>query len=435
VAREHVIIVGAGAAGLLAANVLSDAGVPVRLIEARDRIGGRIWTLRGVRSPIPLDLGAEFIHGRPPATWALIEQTGAVAYAVPADRTRIRAGKLVEFDLSEMKSAMERLRDLGAEDLSFEQFLRTRCRGKRLAAARRLARQFVEGFDGADSRDVSARSIARESEGMGDVESEPQFRLLGGYGTLVDHLHDRAQRLGVRFDLGRIVSRIAWQPARVRIFTRSRARGGHEIRGTRAILTLPLGVLKRTEGSRSVKFDPDIAQIREAADRLGPGSVIKVLLVFREPFWAGMREGERIGFIHAPGNAFPVWWTTSPLRTAVLTLWAGGRAAQALAGLSHRAIIDRSIRSLAIGFRKSSRSIRRLLLAAYTHDWISDPFSLGAYSHVRVGGTGAHEALGRPLQGTLFFAGEATDDSGQASTVAGALASGDRAARAVLRSL
>jgi monoamine oxidase len=76
-----------------------------------------------------------------------------------------------------------------------------------------------------------------------------------------------------------------------------------------------------------------------------------------------------------------------------------------------------------------------MLRAAYTHDWMSDPFSRGAYSYVRVGGTGAHEALGRSLERTLFFAGEAADDSGQASTVAGALARGERAARAVLRSL
>ncbi len=432
---RSVIVIGAGMAGLRAATVLGEAGVPVLGLEARDRVGGRVWTVHDRRVQPPIELGAEFIHGRPDAAWRLVREASALAYDVPDARARIHAGHLRTLDLNEMKPAMDRLEYLGRKDMSFEEFLRTKCRGTSLAAARHAALQFVEGFDAADTRDISARSIAEESEGVGDVENEPQFRLLPGYGALVRCLRDHAESRGARFHLGTVVTRVKWRRSRVSVFARDRDRRPRTFQAGRAVVTLPVGLLRASRGRGTVAFDPEVPGVRRAAAQLGPGAVVKVVLAFREPFWEELSDSGEVGFMHAFGGAFPTWWTSFPLRTGLLTAWAGGRAASALANLGERALVSRAVASLAQALRKRPASLHRLLIRGWAHNWIADPLTRGAYSYVRVGGIGAREVLARPVQSTLFFAGEAADTEGQASTVAGALASGERAAKAVLRTL
>ena len=118
----------------------------------------------------------------------------------------------------------------------------------------------------------------------------------------------------------------------------------------------------------------------------------------------------------------------------VLTAWAGGHAADRLLAESPDSRIDRALQSLTETFVMKRATIDDLLDAARTHDWQADPFSRGAYSYAAVGGTRAHQELARQVESTLFFAGEATNDQ-ETGTVAGALASGRRAAREALRSL
>ena len=120
------------------------------------------------------------------------------------------------------------------------------------------------------------------------------------------------------------------------------------------------------------------------------------------------------------------------MRAPILTAWAGGHAADRL--LAEGAPAERALDSLATAFGLKRREIDRLVDSAHMHDWQADPFSRGAYSYAAVGGKNAHTALGRPISSTLFFAGEATSGD-QTGTVAGAIASGKRAAREVLRSL
>jgi monoamine oxidase len=124
-------------------------------------------------------------------------------------------------------------------------------------------------------------------------------------------------------------------------------------------------------------------------------------------------------------------WTTLPSRMPWLTAWVGGPKAAALCVRGEAAIIGRALDSLESLFG-TAVDARSLLEAAHVHDWQADPFARGAYSYVTVGGSGAHDVLAEPLEDTLFFAGEAADTSGQSATVAGALASGKRAATEVL---
>jgi monoamine oxidase len=116
------------------------------------------------------------------------------------------------------------------------------------------------------------------------------------------------------------------------------------------------------------------------------------------------------------------------MRAPLLTAWAGGPKAARLTGSSTRRLLDAALASLESVFGKG---VRAELAAAYVQDWMQDPYSRGGYSYLLVGGKGAREELAAPIDETIFFAGEATD-SEESGTVAGALRSGQRAAREIL---
>ena len=138
-----------------------------------------------------------------------------------------------------------------------------------------------------------------------------------------------------------------------------------------------------------------------------------------------------LNFVHCTDKYVPTWWTTAPVRAPLLTGWAGGHAADALLAEGHDAIADRALDSLSKASFMKRRELDALLDSTHMHDWQSDPFSLGAYSYAGVGGSGAHDLLAKPIEGTLFFAGEATSTD-QTGTVAGAIESGRRAARQLI---
>lgn len=428
---SDVLVIGAGAAGLSAAASLAEAGVKVVILEARPRIGGRILTLRDDRLALPIELGAEFVHGLPGATWKRLEQAGLTPIDIPEERFTLRRGRVDNTDaLESLKPVMRRLSSLRA-DTSFADFLRSHAKGDRFRESRPAATEFVEGFDAADIHDISAKSLAKEQEGLGNVEDEPQFRLVEGYGALLEHLLARAERRGARLLLGTRVHTIQWSRGVARVFAR---RGEREaaLVAPRVIITLPLGVLQRRPSEGGLLLDPDLPRMRAAIQRLGPGEIVKLILVFREPFWEKLRGNTRVGFVHTPGRAIPVWWTSFPIRQPVLTGWAGGRAAKALSGLSPSQRVSLALRELETACAHRRGSLRDRLVSSAAHDWARDPFSRGAYSYERVNAGDARETLARPNDDTLYFAGEAADTSGQASTVAGAFASADRAVAAIL---
>jgi monoamine oxidase len=443
--RGKVLVLGAGAAGLAAAGVLSAAGRNVLILEARPRIGGRIQTLRDPTHGVPIELGAEFIHGRPAATFDVVREAGLLAYDLPFDHFQRRGRKLVHLNdfFGGVVKVMGGLPRFRGKDVSVAEYVRRHRGGPELARARHQALGFVEGFDAADPERMSAKALAKEMEGVGNLEGETQFRLVDGYGALVDWLARRLDRKLVRIALGAAVTEIRWSRGRVEAAC---GRGGRAEtwRGAAAVITLPLGVLQvPPEAPGSVRFVPDLAAKRHAAEKLASGPIVKAVLSFREAFWedaavaraAGAGVGLRDAtFLHVPEAPFPVWWTQRPVRVPLLTGWTGGPRAAALGGLSEKALVRAALDSLAALFRQPRRRLEARLAHAWARDWASDPFARGAYSYVTVGGMHAGRVLAEPVDGTLFFAGEATDWHGQASTVAGALASGARAAREVLES-
>jgi monoamine oxidase len=162
-------------------------------------------------------------------------------------------------------------------------------------------------------------------------------------------------------------------------------------------------------------------------ERVEVGHVVKIVFRFRERFW------DDFNFVHSDDEYVPTWWSAAPVRAPLLTAWSGGHAADRLLAEGSEAMIGRALDSLAKTFGLSRRRVASLLDATYVHDWQADPFSRGAYSYAGVGGSRAYSELAKPVGNTLFLAGEAT--SSQTGTVAGAIASGRRAARQIREAL
>lgn len=415
-----VAVIGAGAAGLAAARALSGAGKRVCILEARDRIGGRVHTLHVPGLPLPIELGAEFLHGEVESSFSIVDAAALAVCRLPDDHWWSRDGQWTR--IADFWGTIDRVRArIGAmpRDISFAEFLRTR-RGLS-PRVRELACNFVEGYHAAHADRISALALRTADEEQSGANV--QFRFAGGYDALIEWIRAGLDPQRVDLRLGTVASLVQWSEGSVRIECRT-----GRITAKQAVITIPIGVWKAPpEQEGAIRFDPPLREKERALAKLEPGHVVKIAFRFRERFWA-TRDWN---FVHAPDRFMPTWWTMAPLRAPVLTGWAGGHAADAL--LAERpAMIDRALESMARAFGVPRRRIDALLVATWTHDWQGDPFSRCAYSYAAVGGSGAHAALAKPLRKTLFFAGEATSRD-QTGTVAGALESGLRAARDALR--
>src|ERR1043165_3603798 len=165
--RPEVIIIGAGAAGLNAARILSRNGCSVEILEARNRLGGRILTHRDGKLGKAIEMGAEFVHGRPDATWKLLRESGLVAIDLPFDHRVRRRGRLIKLPDAEMElgKVMRGLVQIGRRDMSFADYLRQHHGKESNAEARDFTVNFVQGFDAADPERISAKSLAEERAG------------------------------------------------------------------------------------------------------------------------------------------------------------------------------------------------------------------------------------------------------------------------------
>jgi monoamine oxidase len=426
-----VVVIGAGAAGLAAAAVLAEARRSVLLLEARERLGGRLHTLRLPGLAAPIELGAEFVHGDARETHAWLSRVGRSVISGGEEHWTLRAGELVAADESfaVIGSILERAARGGA-DLSLAQFLALPENADLPLAARERILGMVEGFDAADPARISARSVA--AEWRGGAAASSAGRPEGGYATLVGALAAALDPACVTLRLGTIVQRVRWSEAGVTVAAGSGATA-FEARAPQAIVTLPLGVLQAAPGATgAVRFEPPLEAKSAALAGLASGPVVKVVLAFRTAFWETSSDGRyaHAAFFHSPGAPLPTVWTALPERAPLLVAWAGGARAARLGGAGESELIDRALDSVATLF--PDVEVRGERVGGWAHDWQGDPFARGAYSYVLAGGGDANRALAAPLARTLYFAGEATDYDGEATLVSGALASGRRAALQLL---
>lgn len=412
------VVIGAGAAGLSAAETLAAAKKRFVVLEARRRVGGRAWTRRVLGHPV--ELGPEFVHGRPKITLEKLAAAGLKARAIEGDDGDFWAG---------IDAVLEKL-DARAPDKPFAEALKA-MRGISRGQARRAA-DFVRSFHAADLRLISARDLAEQQK---DAESQRDLlRLENGYGALMAALAGRLPARCLRPSC--VVDAVSWRADGVEVDFRA-AGGRRSIAARAAIVALPLGVLKAAPGEKgAVRFAPPLpGPTRAALAGLQMGHVAKAVLAFKPAFWRGFGARLKDTFLRDPQGPFSVFWTASPLDAPLVTAWVGGPPALAVAALGKDRIAAAAVAGLARASGQSAGALRRALLGAYFHDWTSDPFSRGAYSYAAAGAYGARAVLARPVDDVLFFAGEACDVGGQSATVAGALESGRRAAKLLLAAL
>jgi monoamine oxidase len=416
------LIIGGGIAGLVATRHLTDAGLRVTLLEARDRLGGRIYTES--TGEFPVELGAEFVHGHPDEILAI-----AAEGATPIVPVQGSFRRMINGEWAEAGHLMDNIDQLftklpaGEPDESFQYYLD---RSGEDDEVKQHALRYVEGFHAADPSLISARSLRRDSEAEESIKGDHQYRITSGYESLTRTVADRIDRNRCDIVMNTSVHEIVWR--RGQVIARA---GTTEYLASRAIVTLPLGVLK----SGSVAFSPALPEKQNAMSFLEMGPVIRVSLCFQEKFWERDPKMADLSFLFTDDPQFPTWWTANPLPYPILTGWAAGPNAKAHTGKSKDEIVSSAVESLARIMKIAESELRLQMTASFAHDWQADPFSRGAYSYTAVGGMDAAQALAAPVTDALYFAGEATNINGYTGTVHGAIATGLRAAKELLQSL
>ncbi len=422
---QDVIVVGAGMAGLTAARALAEAGLKVLVIEAQDRIGGRIWTQRIGDEAI--ELGAEFVHGRPPELWALIDEAGIETYEREGAQVCFEDETLSDCgsEMSEAFKSLEKLESFSGPDMSFAEYID---REGMPLEDRAAIIGYVEGFNAADHREISALSLGVQQKAEEATGTDHNYHVRGGYDQVPAYLARRLEELGGRVLTAAPVSEIRWQEGNVEVVTSSGI-----FTAPKTVITLPLAVLQRGD----VTISPRPESVLRAATLLRMGQARRFTLLFRERFWEELPPQpalSELSFLFAFSEMPPVWWTPHPERSNTITGWVGGSRSAALAELDQDQLGQRACATLAKIFQADEHKIAGLLEGCYSHNWLEDRYTRGAYSYVAAGGLDASMQMTQPVANTLFFAGEHTDVTGHWGTVHAAMRSGLRAAEQILSS-
>ena len=433
-----VLVVGAGMAGLAAARRLAQGGLRVQVVEARDRVGGRIYTERSPEGVL-VEHGAEFIHGRPRELWSLLEEAGleAVERSGGAFSEEENGGGMTADDGrdGDFFAPLEKLAGLAGEDLSFAEWLAA---SDVPLEQREALTGYVEGFNAADAGLISARSLGLQQQAEDASEGDRGWHLPAGYDRLPEFLASEVRAAEGEIFLGYPVHAIRWRAGEVVL-----SGNWGDLRAPRCVITLPLGVLQAANSSEphSVRIEPEPRPLFEAR-RLAMGHVVRFTMIFRKRWWADLPASAGLGgeamrtarFFFTPQRLPPVWWTRHPEPEVLPTLvgWVGGPRCAELQGKSAEALGDIACRELAQAFGIAEDILRDALLRTATFHWSTDPFSRGSYSYVPARALEACAAISEPVADTLFFAGEHTDSSGHWGTVHAALRSGLRAAAQIM---
>ncbi len=420
----HVLIVGAGAAGLMIGRELARAGKRVTILEARDRCGGRICSLATQEFGYPAEGGAEFVHGVAAVTRAVMREARLSLSPRGGTRWSARTGALLpdESSLPHAGRFYQGLRAVKA-DLPIAEFLDAHFADRKYDELRRRITRTVEGYDAADPRRAS--TLALRDEWMGRDEGQ-HGRIAEGYGALVGFLASECRRHGAAIHLGAVVTAINEVQDRIA----ARCRDGGMFAADAAIITVPLPLLS------DIALPSMMRERVAAAADIGFGNVVKILVRFATNWWAdiGGRNLAELSFLVSDAPV-PTWWTQYPAGYPVLTGWLAGPKADRVSSLTTAELVDMGLVSLAEIFAVSLDRIRRSLVAATAINWGNDPLAGGAYSYATPKTRAAQSLLKQSDGGAIFLAGEALYDGPDMGTVEAALANGRETAQTILAGL
>ena len=412
------IVIGAGASGLMASRELTRAGKSVMLLEARDRIGGRIYTIHNHSFSAFAEAGAEFIHGDLPITSSLLREAGIAFREMEGNMYQLENGALKKnhfFD-DEWELMMTELKKLKT-DLPLAEFLHQKFPEEKFPSLYLNIKKFVEGYNAADITQVSSLALRKE---WSEDEDPPQYRPTGGYGKLMEFLLQESINNGLALHLSKIVTNIQWQWKNVKVTTGD----GASYMAEKVLITVPVGILQ----AGHINFEPPLPEHAAASKNIGFGPVIKFLMEFKEPFWHSppFRNMIHLKFVFSDAT-IPTWWSQFPDTRPLLTGWLGGPSAHRIQH-DQTYLKEQAITSLAYIFNCSADTVRDQLIAFHVEDWMVDPFALGAYSYATIKTPSARELLNTSAGDTVYFAGEALYDGPHTGTVEAALTSGMNAA-------
>ncbi|XP_061350780.1 lysine-specific histone demethylase 1 homolog 3-like isoform X2 [Gastrolobium bilobum] len=480
-ARKRVIVIGAGPAGLTAARHLQRLGFPVTVLEARSRIGGRVFTDCSSLS-VPVDLGASIITGveadvaterRPDPSSLVCAQLGLELTVLNSDCPLydIMMGQKVPADMdealeAEYNSLLDDMVLLVAQKgeqamrMSLEDGLEYALKRRRLERSGRSSEE-IEQKNSADDPFDSRRNDTQEKKFEVEVLSPLERRVMdwhfanleygcaallkevslpywnqddvyggfggahcmikGGYSTVTECLGE-----GLAIHLNHVVTNVSYgskepgQGDKVKVSTSN----GNEFFGDAVLITVPLGCLK----AETIKFSPPLPPWKYSSiQRLGFGVLNKVILEFPSVFWDDAVDyfGATAEETSKRGHCFMFWNVRKTVGAPVLIALVVGKAAIYGQNLSSSDHVNHALMVLRKLFGEASVPDP---VAYVVTDWGRDPFSYGAYSYVSVGASGEdYDILGRPVDNCLFFAGEATCKE-HPDTVGGAMMSGLREA-------
>lgn len=411
--KTDALIIGAGAAGLMAARELSKAGKKVIILEARDRIGGRIWPLPEEVFGYPAQGGAEFVHGPAPITKKLIKEAGLAYAPINGEIWNVSHGKFVKRPelLPEQDLLNEKLKNL-KEDMPVAVFLDRYLGEEKYKILRDSIIEVAENYDAADPNRLSTFILRDEWLG-GHMWQQGMVK--EGYGALLKFLESECKNNGVETYLNQKVEAVKMIEGGISI----ECLNGAHYEAQKVVITLPPPTIS------SLKFSPAVPDKIEAASKIGFGGVIKIILQFKDPWWINTiigKDPDKFIFMMSK-EVVPIWWIPHTGSFPVLTGWIGGPNTEKFKHTPPEEIVNLAIASLSNIFKIDMDILKEKLVNSKVANWPTDPLVQGAYSYASVGAKDAAAELRKPVNNTIFFAGEALCLGEESATVEGALAS------------
>jgi monoamine oxidase len=429
-----ILIIGAGVCGLIAARELGRKGKSVIILEARNRAGGRILTEKDEAFALPVEAGAEFVHGDLEYTLQLLKEAGIEYTKISGGLFRSENGQLYEQHdfIEHEEELMKQLKAL-EKDMSVNVFLNTYFSAEKYNTLRKSLTSFVEGYDAADADHASCFALLQELLGE---DNSNQYRVTGGYVKLVESLVDDCKKAGCQVHLSTAVSSIKWRSGDATVTTTD----NRSFTASKTIITIPIAVLQTTAAEEGhIAINPLPENVHNAIHALGCTGVIKHVLQFNEPFWNKAividtgKPAKEVSFVFAE-TTVPTWWTQFPVNNGMITGWLAGPASLEVKNATEQQLLAGALQSLSTIFHLDVSQLRQKLTAYRIVNWTTDPFTRGAYVYEKTDSKNAKRILNTPLENTIYFAGEGIYEGEQRGTVEGALLSGREVAQRILSS-